>query len=193
MAGLRCGGCGTEVGQNYWNLPSAIPCLNCSRPLQALVFPAAWRPAAGTSPERVAGAGEANCYEHESNRAVTACDACGRFLCSLCDLEVSGMHVCPACYQAGKAAKVAQGRVQRHVHHDSIALALATLPVMFCWVALLTTPYAVFHAFLHWRDGSPVIPRGKWRLWLTLLSAAAQVALVGALIYFIANQPRPGV
>jgi hypothetical protein len=192
MAGLQCGGCGAEVMQSVWNLPAPVPCLQCGRAVQALVFLAAWRPAAAAAPERIAAPGEANCYEHEANRAVAACDSCGRFVCALCELPIGSLRVCPACFQSGKAQPVAQSKVHRHVHHDSIALALSTLPLLFCWVAIFTTPYAVFHALWHWRDRSPVVPRGKWRLWLTLLSASIQFALLAWAIYFFATLPGSG-
>ena len=31
-----------------------------------------------------------------------ACDNCGRFLCSLCDVDIGAGHQCPACLESGK-------------------------------------------------------------------------------------------
>ena len=45
--------------------------------------------------------GEAVCFFHPSNRAALACDSCGRFVCSICDLPVGTRHLCPVCLSKG--------------------------------------------------------------------------------------------
>jgi len=145
----------------------------CSRDVDVTVFPVALHPPVAAAPEAVVTGQEASCYNHAMNRAMAACDSCGRFLCALCDIEGAGGHVCPACFE--RKEEPAQ---HQRINYDSIALALVTLPMLLCWVPILTTPAALFFAFKFWSAPSPVFPRGKWRLWLTVLIAVLQVALV---------------
>jgi hypothetical protein len=111
---------------------------------------------------------------------VAACDNCGRFLCAVCDIETPGGHICPACFD-----RADQPAAHERVNYDTVALALVTWPMLLCWVPLLTTPVALFFAFKFWSAPSPVFPRGRWRLWLTLVIAALQVAAVIALVAFL--------
>jgi hypothetical protein len=39
------------------------------------------------------------CANHPRNAAVTNCERCGIFICSLCELEVDGTKYCPACFE----------------------------------------------------------------------------------------------
>lgn len=59
-------------------------------------------PRVGRPGELLVDASEASCFFHPEKRAAVACESCGRFLCSLCDLEVEGRHICPACFSAGR-------------------------------------------------------------------------------------------
>lgn len=45
---------------------------------------------------------DASCFFHAGKKAAVACETCGRFLCSLCDLEFGGRHICPPCLAAGR-------------------------------------------------------------------------------------------
>ncbi len=38
------------------------------------------------------------CANHPRNAAVTSCERCGLFICSLCELDLFGGKYCPACF-----------------------------------------------------------------------------------------------
>jgi hypothetical protein len=122
------------------------------------------------------------------NRAASACDACGRFLCSLCDLPVNASHVCPACLTAGTADFLQGATVTQRVNYDTLALALVTFPMLFCWLPVITTPIAVYIALRHWNQPSPVTPRAHWRGYLTIFIAIVQVVTVITLIVLLATK-----
>ena len=186
MGYVVCGGCAAQIPTNYWNVGGQLPCPGCARGVEVHVFPAAMRRAEGAAPEPVITGEEASCYNHPMHRAAAACDSCGRFLCALCDIPTGAAHVCPACFETGGS------RILERTNFDSLALAIATLPMLLCWLPILTTPAALYFAISHWNDPSPVVPRGKWRLWLTLIVAAMQAALYAWLIYFVVTSSRQG-
>jgi hypothetical protein len=157
----------------------------CARDVAVTVFPAALAPSQPVLPEPVVSGQEAGCFSHPANRAVAACDTCGRFLCALCDIDDSSGHTCPACFQRAETPAL-----HERVNYDSIALTLVTVPMLFCWLPVLTTPAALFFAFKFWNAPSPVFPRGRWRLWLTVLIAVAQIGIAVWLAVFLSQQGR---
>jgi len=50
---------------------------------------------AQTGPE---GQTAASCANHPRNAAVTNCERCGLFICSLCELDLYGEKYCPSCF-----------------------------------------------------------------------------------------------
>lgn len=180
MGYVVCGGCAARIPPANWNQEYDQPCPVCGRAVTVTVFPVALRPPAPAVPEPVLTGQEAGCFHHTGNRAVAACDNCGRFLCAVCDIETAGGHICPACFD-----RTDQPAAHERVNYDTVALALVTWPMLLCWVPVLTTPAALFFAFKFWNAPSPVFPRGRWRLWLTLVIAALQVAAVIAVMAFL--------
>ena len=85
------------------------------------------------------------------------CGRCGRFLCALCDLDIGGRHLCPACVADGPpltTATTASGErtaggelANERFLYDRMALTLAAAPLLFLWpVTLFTAPVALFYA-----------------------------------------------
>jgi len=191
MGYVVCGGCSLPVPTSNWNSGGPIPCAACGRGVDVRVFPAAIRQAVGAAPEAIVTGEEASCYNHTMYKAIAPCDACGQFLCALCDIPIAGMHVCPSCFETGKGETLERSRLQERTNFDSIALALVTLPTLLCWLPIFTTPAGLYFLFKHWNDPSSVFPRGTWRQWLTIVFAVLQVALYAAItIGIVRNWPR---
>src|SRR6516164_8202709 len=146
---IACPKCKSVLGAEYFNRTELQPCPACSRLLRVDVFPALFREEKTVAAERVMAEGEASCFYHPEKKAAVVCDACGRFLCALCDVDFNGQHLCPACLEAGgqkgKIAKLQNARTR----HDRIALALAVLPVAIfplIYFTIVTAPAALFYA-----------------------------------------------
>jgi hypothetical protein len=119
---------------------------------------------------------EASCFYHPDKRAVIPCDSCGRFLCSLCDIELNNRHICASCLETGQEKGKIKNLENHRKLHDSIALHLAVLPIV-------TAPVAFYLAIRHWKTPSSVIPRSKIRQILALLISGGQMVGWSALIY----------
>ena len=169
---------------------TSAACPGCARPTRLRLFPAAFRRQEAAAPAAAAPA-EATCFFHAEKRAVLPCQACGRFLCALCDLEVAGRHLCPTC-AARRAADPAEERfVRERTLWDSVALSLATYPMVIFYLTILTAPAAIFIALRHWKSPRSLVPRTRVRFVVALTLAVGQVVgwvvLVGYLAVVVAS------
>ncbi len=183
-ARLPCGNCGVAIRPEYWNDPEGTMCDGCSEPVLAVAFPAWGHQTAVALPEGVAAEGESSCFHHPASRAVMACESCGRFLCALCDMDLDGRHLCPGCLERGVNDK-APGLDDRRVLYDSMALHLATWPMLMFYMIIFTAPAAVYLAIRHWNTPTSILPRTRARLWIALVLASLQMLAIASLVIFL--------
>lgn len=183
---IACPKCKAVLGAEYLDRPVWQACPSCAVELRVEVFPALFREEAVTPAERVLDASEAGCFYHPEKKAAVVCDACGRFLCALCDVEFDGRHICPACLERGgekgKIPKLQNSRAR----HDHIALALAVLPMITIYFTVFTAPAAVFYAIWHWNSPGSIVP--NWRrliLSIAILVASLQIITWVALVVWL--------
>lgn len=156
------------------------------------MFPAIERVRTGAAPEALGADSEASCFYHPESRAVTPCEECGRFLCSLCDLEIDKKHFCPRCFQAGLAGQRLENIETRRTLYDSMALALATLPALLIWPPIFCAPWALFLVIRRWNAPLSILPRTRIRFYLAGLFALAELTGIGMMIWTIAHVRRLG-
>lgn len=169
-----------------FNQPDLAPCPACGVPVQVEIFPALFRPTArGRGGEALMVEGESSCFYHPQKKAVVPCQACGRFLCALCDCELHGEHFCPACLEVGRQ----NGRITRlenkRTLYDGIALSLAILPLLIFYFTIITAPMALYVAIRYWNAPRSIVHRTRIRLVLAVILAALQIVGWGIGIYFL--------
>jgi hypothetical protein len=174
-----------------WNLSYESYCPWCRAPITVLVFPALLRASGGAIPELAVEGGEATCFYHARKKAVVPCDQCGRFLCSLCQVELAGQNWCPSCIELHRKQGKLATLDRRRTLYDNIALLLAVGPIVslvFWFMTLFTAPAALFMIFRHWRSPSSLVPRTKVRFAIAgvaaLLEIVAWVFLIVSLSLF---------
>jgi hypothetical protein len=180
---IACPKCRAVLGAEYFNQPQWQRCPSCATELRIAIFPALFREEKITPAERVVADGEASCFYHPEKKAAVVCDACGRFLCALCDVDFNGQHLCPACLQAGqqkgKIAKLQNARTR----HDRIALVLAILPMLIFYLTIFTAPAALFYAIWHWKSPGSIAPNYR-RVNLIIAIIVASLEIAGWLTLF---------
>jgi uncharacterized paraquat-inducible protein A len=176
---IACAACSLPVPSELWNQEQGARCPRCGVPLRVAVFPAIANDTLGASPTALEGETEASCFYHPQSRAVVPCQQCGRFLCALCDFEVDGRHVCPRCFEKTETVE------PRRVMHDSMALALSTLPALLFWPALIGAPWALFLVVRRWNTPLSIVPRTKIRFILAALFSLSEIAFVIFAVYMI--------
>jgi len=185
---LLCPRCKTALTESVLNQPELIPCPVCAVPLQVQVFPALFRQAAARrAGEAVLADTEYACFYHPQKKALLPCEGCGRFLCALCDCELHGQHFCPACLEVGRKKRKIKSLENERTLYDSIALALAVVPLVIFYLTFITAPAALYVAFRFWNAPRSLVHRSRIRLVLAIIFASLQIAgwVVG--IYFLVN------
>lgn len=191
MAFLRCDKCQRQLPGALANTPAPVECPSCRALLLVQVFPAFLRPVVrGRASEALASQEDAGCFYHPHKKAVVPCEDCGRFLCALCDLEIDGQHVCPACVEiARQAGKSLRAGGQRTLHDQmalsvlfgGVAVGLITVGV----ATIITAPIALFLVIRYWNEParSPV-PRTRARLIVAGVLALLQIAGWSFALYY---------
>jgi hypothetical protein len=168
-------------------------CPACFKHISVDLFPALFRTRdvleTGTL---TASDGEATCFEHPAKRAVAVCTQCGRFLCSLCEVDLHGETWCPACLESGKSKTKLTSLETHRTLYDSIALALALLPtLLFFYPSVITAPIVLFISIRYWTRPSSLIPRNKWRFVVASIIALVQITGIAFIIYsVVALRPK---
>lgn len=172
-----CPKCRSPLGSGLYNLGDFAPCPTCHSGLRVEVFNALFRPlASGGSGEAVLVAGESACFYHAAKKAVVVCDACGRFLCALCDCGLNGRHYCPPCLEAGARKRTIEQLETSRPLHGRQALMLAVLPLFFTGLASL------FLVVRHWRTPGSLVHPQRWLMPTALVLASLQTLFFLAII-----------
>ena len=173
---IVCPRCFRTLPHDTWNVPRTR-CGACGIALQADVFPAhAAGLTAGKAAETILAEGEVGCFYHPAKRATLPCDGCGRFLCSLCDVELGGRHICPRCMEAQRKKVRLDALETERTLYDQIALSLAVIPMITVYFTLLTAPAAIFVSLKYWKAPGSLVRPSKVRFVLALLVAVLQIA-----------------
>lgn len=175
---MECLGCHTPLPAALVNTDRFQPCPACGAKVRADLFPAALRerktPESPVSAFDGAGSG---CFYHPGKPAVVPCGSCGRFLCALCDVELSaGEHICFTCLEAGKKKKKRVDLENHRTLYDGIALRLAVLPMFIFWFTLVTAPVALYVAIRYYGKPTSIIPRTRYRFIVAGFLALCQIA-----------------
>ncbi len=187
---VKCPKCQSPLEPGLFNTGVLQPCGSCQTPVQAEVFPALLRTIApGAEGEQVMLEGEASCFYHPVKKALRPCDACGRFLCALCDCELHGQHYCPSCLEAGRKKGKIKNLENRRVLYDSLALRLALYPWLFIITyifSIFAAPAALFIAIRYWNAPRSLVHRTKTRLVFAIILSVVQIAFwifVGVMLF----------
>ena len=181
---IRCTKCKAPVPKELFNGPGMTPCRKCRSLLQVAVFPAQQvGTVLGLRAEKLIDDEKASCFFHPGNQAVIPCDSCGRFLCSVCDVEIVGQHLCPACIEVGsekKENKLTAFDSKRFLY-DSLAIRMAILP-------LVVTPLiSLYLAMRHWSAPRSITHPSCFKWIVAIVIAIIQLALWGSFFLNLVN------
>jgi hypothetical protein len=180
---LSCPRCRTPLPGSRYTDALPFPCSGCRRELRVQVYPALYRgPAPARTGEVVANGSEASCFYHPRKKAAVICAVCGRFLCSLCEVQLAGRCLCPSCIDSGRQKEGLVELVTERPLHDGIALALAIAPMLFVFATIVTAPIAIYYSIRHWRSPGSILPRSRIRLVAAIVIAFLQLAGWSALL-----------
>jgi hypothetical protein len=171
------------------NTPTPVRCPACDSRILVELFPAFFRSSAvGQTGEPILEEGVASCFYHDQKKATVHCDACGRFLCALCDLQLDQRHYCPSCLHTARAKGRMPELDNQRTLYDSAALVTALWPILFWPLIILTAPAAIYLAIRSFSRPSSIIPRTRWRAVLAIVLAALELTGTATLFYMFFSQ-----
>lgn len=179
---VTCPGCSGSVApgvtESGWQR-----CPYCGKQLQFRTWPVLrqTKGAVAAMPE------QATCFFHPDKAFQACCQRCGRFLCALCDLQLGTEHVCPTCFERGRAGTGTNpGKAEwrhRDVLYDSIALSLGWLWILIWPLAIAAVPAAIYlHVKYRKAPSLYLIPRSGWRFWVAYAGFVWFPLLIAGLI-----------
>jgi hypothetical protein len=136
-------------------------CLECLGDFEARVFHPPQRGARVLQIAQSGPEGGISCANHARNAAVAACDRCGLLICSLCQLDVDSMKLCPSCFdRLGQDADADTTRT-RFRDYGSLAGLWAFIGLGLSWMVLgiplgIISMYYGVKAFRHSESRSSV-------------------------------------
>jgi len=89
---------------------------------------------------------------------------------------------CPGCLELDKPQPSVGTLETQRTLYDSIALALATWPLMMAYLGLLASPVVIYIVIRYWKRPTSLIPRSKWRFVLALTIAVIEMAMLALLV-----------
>ena len=181
---VDCPHCGVPLPESDTNSGAMAPCPTCRQWVEAYAFPALLRPVGqGDRGQAVVFDEESSCFYHPKKKAEVPCEHCGRFLCSLCAVDVAGKPYCSACIAAGAHADGWSVEAREFTRYDIVALWIAVLPLIFVFPTIISAPIALYVAVRHWRAPTGLVRRRRWRSVMAILVSC--LTLLGWAFFFI--------
>ncbi len=173
---MECNNCKTMLDGAMANTGALHPCPSCGALTRLDVFSACFREEPSSGPaetlleDKVAG-----CFYHPRKKAAVSCASCGRFLCSLCSVELEGKPICFSCLETGKKKKKIKNLENNRTLYDRIALSLALYPMLIFYFTFLTAPIVLFISIRYWNAPASLLPRTKIRFIAAMVIALLQI------------------
>ena len=175
LPALRCPACASDILIAELQSAATNSCPTCEKALTVRWYPALTRKETVNAGRRILLEEEAACFFHESKQAESLCEACGRYLCALCEIVFEGKTLCPACLETAQEKETMDGLVRQRFRHDSAALMLALLPILFWPITIITAPVAVVYAIFRWNSAGSLVRSGKGGFAAAILLGLAQI------------------
>jgi hypothetical protein len=171
----HCPSCKRTLKTAAWRNPRHAHCPNCDVDLEFVPFPALTAVRAVAHSETATLGDDATCFFHSTNRAEAVCSGCGRLVCAVCAVDFAGRCLCPNCI-AGRPSAQQPDAIKSRLLWDSLALSLATLPILMWPLTILTAPSAIGLAIYGWNKPGSLVRGSRVRLVLAMILGGAQVA-----------------
>jgi hypothetical protein len=184
-----CTQCRAAVPIDLINFGDLAHCPSCNTEIEVEIFPAFFRPPArGSFGEALVVETHTSCFFHAQKQAAHVCATCGRFICSLCEMDLEGQHLCPPCLEAAQKTGKIKSLESRRVLHDTIALNLALLGILLFYFSFITAPLALYLAIRNRNAPPSLIGTSKVRRGLAIVLSSLQILGWIALVIFLVGR-----
>ena len=181
---LICPKCKRSLPESQSTKKDILECGYCNTKVSLFLYPHFDKDLLkGKKAENIILSEHASCFFHPEKLAVIHCEECGVFLCSLCDIEIEGKHLCSKCIK--KQSDNFETLRNSAILYDSILLTMAVIPIFLFWPVIITAPLTIFGCFYYRKKIKTPYKRNLWRLYTALVIATLQIVGIIALITFL--------
>jgi hypothetical protein len=171
---IACKRCGVMIPASFYNKDGFSSCPTCNTPTMIRVYPALYSEYSVSKAESISE-GQAACFYHPQNIAMASCESCGRFLCSVCDIELDGSHICPGCLEEGRRKKRINNLDSGRTLYDSISLKLSFYPLIFFPITIFTAPVSLYLAVRNFNKPLSITSRSKYKYIAAIVISSIQI------------------
>lgn len=184
MLSFYCGYCGSLLKVEAQQGLQSRACPSCQSTMQWEAFPAAVAELKGGQVGKdVMLEQESSCFEHPGKQAVHTCAGCGKFMCTLCDIEWGDQHLCSTCIANPPDQELKKAKPDhRYFHYDSMALMLALSTIPMYILSFIMAPLTLCMCVFYWKK-LPPSPRSKVRFIAASIIALGFLALIIGVIF----------
>jgi hypothetical protein len=190
--GPECPRCGHLLGDDV-RRTGTITCPYCQDPFEATAFNPPQRRLRVVEVVQSGPEGANACANHTRNTAVTSCQRCGLFICSLCEMNLGTGSYCPSCFDRVRAEGTLSAATTRYRDYGSMARVTAVAGFLFAFMflglpfGLLTMFYARKGLQQAKAEGRPTVgARIAWAF--GLLEALAGLGAIVFVILIVAGK-----
>lgn len=133
--GPECPRCARLLGDDLRTTGNTI-CPSCGVTFEATAFNPPQRRMQIVEVAQSGPEGANACANHERNTAVTSCQRCGLYICSLCDMNVGSGSYCPSCFDRVRTEGTLSATTTRFRDYGSMARVAAVAGFLFMFMFL---------------------------------------------------------
>lgn len=133
--GPECPHCAALLGAES-RVTGVVTCPNCRARFEATAFNPPQRRMRIVEVAQSGPEGANACANHERNTAVTSCQRCGLYICSLCDMNVGSGSYCPSCFDRVRTEGTLGAATTRFRDYGSMARVAAVVGFLFMFMFL---------------------------------------------------------
>jgi hypothetical protein len=188
-AGPPCPRCFRALPEAWIN-DGEIVCPECGGDFEATLFQPVEQKAEAVRIVDEAPEGANVCANHARNAAVTSCQRCGLFICSLCDMNVGSGSFCPSCFSRLQKEGSLQAAATSYFDYTSIARSAIILGVVIWPMMILTGALALYYAargMKQRREKGKSIVAPVIVMLLALAQVGAMLLFFGLIVYSAAT------
>ncbi|HEX8253307.1 MAG TPA: hypothetical protein VF846_09185 [Thermoanaerobaculia bacterium] len=187
--GPQCPRCDKPL-PDYSVYDGTIICPSCTGEFEGTVFHPVERQVQAPRIAAETPEGANVCATHPRNAAVTSCQRCGLFICSLCDMNLGTGSFCPSCFERVRAEGALDAAPRRYRDYTGIAW-LCILGGFLVWFLML--PISAFAIYCAVKGLRQARERGRPRggaiaaIIFGVLELVTSIGIIALFVYAIAN------
>ncbi|HEX7153640.1 MAG TPA: hypothetical protein VF618_19280 [Thermoanaerobaculia bacterium] len=191
-SGPECPFCHARLGAEL-NATGTTTCSSCATTFYATLFDPPQRKLRVAEVAAAGPQGASACANHARNAAVTSCDRCGLFICSLCEMNTGGGSYCPACFDRLRTEGAPTAGTVRYRDYILMAWLSVGIGVFLTFTFFFASFGGIAALFFASRGFKQIRERGGSRVGLILviiiaiLEILGGLALAGFFVYAIAK------